>query len=275
MALTNNKNSATRVLVVDDQPITRALLSRAISSQGFTVDSANNGEEALGMWLDQQHSLVITDCHMPIKDGYTFTQDIRLFEQTEHLKPIRIIAWSANAEQEEQEKCFQAGMDDFLKKPINLDQLNQILSTFTSASESDVIEENVMTLEQDKQSPIDYSILNQIVPDPRKQFKIINDLLDYLNKDYPTLRQYAKVQQLTDLKNTAHRLKGACKMVGANNIADVFAVIEKDVLRTRTADTERLLDKLKGAINQLEYFINNNEAFEKVNPHASALNHDQ
>jgi two-component system, NarL family, sensor histidine kinase EvgS len=268
LALINNKNVATRVLIVDDQPITRALLSRAVSARGLAVDSANNGQEALSMWINERYPLVITDCHMPVKDGYALSQDIRQFEQTKQLKQLKqttIIAWSADIDKDDQDKCLKAGMNNFLKKPINFDQLNHLLSTFTKqSSEETTIKDDVKALKQDYQSPIDYTILNQIVPDPSKQFKVINDLLNYINKDYPSLQQYAETQNLNELKNSAHRLKGACKMVGANDIANVFATIESEVLDISLSDIELLLNKLGGATNQLELFLKKNEIPNKV-----------
>lgn len=268
MAFINNKNSAIRVLVVDDQPITRELLSRAISARGLAVDSASNGQEALTLWLNEQHPLVITDCHMPIKDGYSLSQDIRQFEQTEQIKHTTIIAWSADTANDDQDKCLKAGMDSFLKKPINFDQLNQLLRPFSNQpAENTANNTHAKDLAKENPCPIDYNILNQIVPDATKQMKVINDLLNYINKDYPLLQTYANTKQLNELKNTAHRLKGACKMVGANVVADAFAVIENEVLDISSYDTVLLLDKLKGAINQLEQFTYTNKIATKVAYH--------
>lgn len=257
MALITNKNSANRVLVVDDQAITRELLSKAISSRGLTVDSASNGEEALALWQSEHHSLVITDCNMPIKDGYALSQDIRQLEQAKHLNHTAIIAWSADAKKEDKAKCFDAGMDSFLKKPINFEQLDQLLLNFTQAAAEKVAPSNKVV--KDKPSPIDFDILNQIVPDPVKQLQVLNDLLTYLNKDYASLQGYAKAQQSNKLKEEAHRLKGACKMVGANNIASILAVIENNVSNLGLLDTEILLNKLKESIKQLALFLKHTE----------------
>lgn len=252
MVSSNNKNDTINILVVDDQPITRELLARAISAQGYSVDSAGGGEEAFSLWLKKKHSMVVTDCHMPIKNGFQLCKDIRKSEKLNNLSHTLVIAWTANAREEEQENCIDAGIDDFLSKPINFDQLKQLLAKLNPTENASSVTENHNNQAEKADSNIDFSILSQIASDEESQHKVIQDLLSYIKDGYQSLEQYLVTQNLTNSQDLAHRLKGACKMVGANKVANAFAAIEHLNISNYSNDRQLLLGRLNQAITQLE-----------------------
>ncbi len=254
MVSSNNKNNASNVLVADDQAITRELLVRAISTQGYSVDSSANGENALQLWLEKKHGLVITDCHMPIKDGYQLSQDIRNAERLSGLDRTLIIAWTANTKEEEQQKCMNAGMDDFLSKPINFSQLKQLLSGIKPSGHTHYSSVDLTNQGIDINANIDFTILKQVAEDTISQGKVIKDLLNYIKRDYKLLEQHFAAHDLTKSQDLAHRLKGACRMVGANKVAAAFANIENLNASTYPTESQQLLNHLNQAINQLEQF---------------------
>jgi two-component system, NarL family, sensor histidine kinase EvgS len=248
----NNKNDTINILVVDDQPITRELLARAIGTQGYSVDSAGGGEEAFSLWLKKKHSIVITDCHMPIKNGFQLCKDIRNTEKLNGLSHTLVIAWTANAREEEQENCFDAGIDGFLDKPINFNQLKQLLAKLNSPVNAPFGIENHNNQTEISDSNIDFSILSQIANDEKSQHKVIQDLLSHIKHGYQSLEQYLVAQNLKASQDLAHRLKGACMMVGANKVAKAFDAIEHLNSFTYSNDYHRLLHFLNQAITQLE-----------------------
>ncbi len=252
MVSSNNKNDTINILVVDDQPITRDLLAHAIRAQGYSVDSAGGGKEAFCLWLKKKHSMVITDCHMPIKNGFQLCKDIRNAEKLNGLSYTLVIAWTANSREEEQENCIDAGMDDFLSKPINFDQLKQLLAKLNPAANASYATENHNNQVEKADSNIDFSILSQVAADGKSQNKVIQDLLSYIKDGYQSLEQYLVTQNLTNSQDLAHRLKGACKMVGANKVANAFAAIEHLDTSNYSNDYHRLLHCLNQAITQLE-----------------------
>jgi CheY-like chemotaxis protein len=88
------------------------------------VITANNGQEAIQQLLDNNRfSCVFMDCQMPIMDGYMATKKIRLGEAGEHNKEIQIIALTANAMGGDQKLCFDAGMNNYITKPMTIDML--------------------------------------------------------------------------------------------------------------------------------------------------------
>jgi len=96
---------------------------------GMTADIAKNGEEALALYQQnyERYQLVLMDCEMPEIDGYQATQQIRAFEHEYNLKSVTIVALTAHAMRDQQQRCVQAGMDDFLTKPLAFERLKQLL----------------------------------------------------------------------------------------------------------------------------------------------------
>jgi CheY-like chemotaxis protein len=111
----------TRVLLVEDNRINQMVALNVLKNIGLTADVASNGIKALSALNDANdspYSVVIMDCQMPEMDGYEATKKIRAGDTGNVNKTIPIIAMTANAMQGDKEKCINAGMDDYLAKPI-------------------------------------------------------------------------------------------------------------------------------------------------------------
>jgi CheY-like chemotaxis protein len=113
-----------RVLLVEDNPLNQALVMRQLRQLDLSCDLAEHGQQALDMVALYPYDLVLCDCQMPVMDGYEFTRKVRAGEDEERLL---IIAMTANVLPEQAERCFAAGMDDLLGKPVLLDGLRQML----------------------------------------------------------------------------------------------------------------------------------------------------
>lgn len=118
-----------KILIVEDSEINRKLLSTILKKESYQCDLVENGQEAVDAYLAKEYSLIIMDCQMPILDGYEAARKIRELETTSH---IPIIALTANVFLEEKNKCIEAGMDDFLTKPISKDDLLNIINKYTT-----------------------------------------------------------------------------------------------------------------------------------------------
>ncbi len=115
------------VLVAEDNPVNQKLIVRLLGKLGYEVDVVANGGEALEALARTVYGVVLMDCQMPEMDGFTATRLIRQREQEQRSGPIPIIALTANAMKEDRERCLEAGMDDYLSKPINLRTLQVTL----------------------------------------------------------------------------------------------------------------------------------------------------
>jgi two-component system, sensor histidine kinase and response regulator len=121
-----------RILVTDDNPINQQLVARALEKQAHTVTLASSGPEALALSAQQTFDLILMDVQMPGMNGYEATQAIRLREQGTG-RHIPIIALTAHAMKGDREICLDAGMDDYLGKPIHLKELLAMLDRWSGS----------------------------------------------------------------------------------------------------------------------------------------------
>src|SRR6185437_1534833 len=99
----------------------------ALRQLGCQVDSANDGQQAITGWEATRYDVILMDCHMPNMDGIEAAKIIRVREATDGRPRTPILALTANARGEDYERCIAAGMDDYLTKPLTLDELRVAL----------------------------------------------------------------------------------------------------------------------------------------------------
>ena len=129
--------SDTVVLIVEDNPINQKIALSSVNKLGYKTAAVCNGEEALeylraGLPVD----VILMDVQMPVLDGYDATRKLRTEKVYEHLKDLPVIALTASAIKGDQEKCREAGMDDYLSKPYPLRMLEEKLSKWSQIRKS-------------------------------------------------------------------------------------------------------------------------------------------
>lgn len=116
-----------KILIVEDQEIVRTVLKEMLSFKGYSCAIAHNGQEAVLAVRQHRYDLVLMDCQMPVMDGYEATRQIRDIgmdsNQTGSPSDIPIVALTAHASNEDRQKCLDAGMNDYLSKPVTPDIL--------------------------------------------------------------------------------------------------------------------------------------------------------
>ncbi len=113
------------ILIVEDNPINQLVTSRFIAKLGCAVDIASNGREALELWQQRPYDLILMDGQMPELDGYQATRQLRQLEQALNRKRVPVIALTAHALPGDKERCLDAGMDDYLSKPVHQESLKR------------------------------------------------------------------------------------------------------------------------------------------------------
>ncbi len=123
-------NDHTKILLVEDNIVNQKLARRLLEKFGFGSDIANNGEEALDILGSKSYNIVFMDIQMPKMDGLEATRQIRNPETRVLDHDVPIIAMTANAMKGDREECTKAGMDGYLSKPINLEELHSALEKY-------------------------------------------------------------------------------------------------------------------------------------------------
>ena len=134
--MTSDTNSGKKpILIVEDQAANRELFSLQLQQFGLASQSVKNGREAIELLEADPNafSMILMDLQMPVMDGLTAAQLIRHSELNTD-RHIVIIALTANRALESREQCLQAGMDDFINKPVTLDKLSELLSKWLKDS---------------------------------------------------------------------------------------------------------------------------------------------
>ncbi|HCY85077.1 MAG TPA: hypothetical protein DHV36_08080 [Desulfobacteraceae bacterium] len=125
--LAETRKQCCRILIVEDMETNLITAKALIGKQGYHTDAARNGAQAVEKFQNENYDLVLMDCQMPVMDGYEATRQIRAHEAEHGLSRIPVVAMTGNAFEKDRERCFAAGMDDFISKPVEPDTLARVL----------------------------------------------------------------------------------------------------------------------------------------------------
>jgi two-component system, sensor histidine kinase and response regulator len=233
--------TALRVLIAEDNEVNQLVIEKMLTKRGVEVEIANDGVEALTKLQAGAYAAVFMDCQMPNLDGYSTTARIREGERAGERLPV--IAMTAHAMNGDRERCLEAGMDDYLAKPLRPEELDDVLRRWlgfapaASAVEAVIDDARMRTFRDD-------------YPD------IVGQLLDlFLNSTPPLLDELREAVDAGDddgLRRTAHKLKGSCQNIGATFMATLCRSIETgdgDVAAT-VAELDSALALTETAIRQ-------------------------
>ncbi|WP_027925474.1 MULTISPECIES: transporter substrate-binding domain-containing protein [Pseudomonas] len=234
------------VLVIDDYPANRLLLSQQLSHLGHRVSDAEDGARGLQAWRSQWFDVVITDCNMPMMSGYELTQVIREEERTQGRVPCLILGYTANAQQEERVRCIEAGMDDCLFKPIGLEELKACLEAVAPMERS---EEQTSVHGSNE---IDLSSLEQLTRGDKASINsLIGDLSTANEEDMARLIQLFTKHDLNALSGLAHRVKGGARIIRAQRLIQCCEHLEVVCTGRDTSRLAEAVDELQREMEQL------------------------
>jgi two-component system, sensor histidine kinase and response regulator len=234
-----------QVLLAEDNIVNQQLAVRLLEKRGHLVTVASNGSEALALLKTSRFDLVLMDVQMPIMDGFQATAAIRKEEETTG-KHLPIIAMTAHAMHGDRERCLAGGMDAYISKPVQADEL--------AAMVEEVVQ--LGTLPPKKPS----APLTKAVLDPSEALgrlggdkELLSELIQVFLKDYP--RQMAEVRNSTErndwtgLERAAHSLKGSVGNFGKGRVFDLALELEQCA---QNANSERCMKVSRALEEELE-----------------------
>jgi signal transduction histidine kinase/CheY-like chemotaxis protein/HPt (histidine-containing phosphotransfer) domain-containing protein len=220
------------VLVVDDHPTNREVLTRQLARAGFACETASEGREGLERWRTANYALVLTDIHMPHMDGYQLTAAIRKAERAQRGPRTPIIAITANVSKGEPERCLAAGMDAFIGKPVRIAHMSAVLRRWLphvqfAAAGAAAPPPAAARLLATGAAPVDPAVLEEITGnDAALARNLLNDFVQSSRKDLADLHAAIGAADLGTATRAAHRIKGAAGLIGAVDVHRPAAAAE-------------------------------------------------
>ncbi len=226
------------ILVVDDYPANRLLLSRQLAYLGHQVLEAQEGAQGLELWRTHTFDVLITDCNMPVLSGYELAMAIRSQEKAQGLPATLILGFTANAQPEEIQRCLEAGMDDCLFKPILLGDLSAWLAA---------------RFPGEAVSEIDLSGLEQYVGSDRTLIeRLVHDLAVTNREDRQRLLTAHAEGNRQALQEVAHRIKGGARMVRALRVIECCEQLEQACAEGRGVLIDEAVERLQQTMTRLD-----------------------
>jgi len=221
------------ILLAEDNETNRDVIFAQLHQFGYAAEVAEDGVAALEKWRTGRFALLLTDCHMPLMDGYELTAFIRQEEGSGSHKPI--IAVTANVSQIEAQHCLDCGMDDYLSKPLRMTELWPMLSKWLPLEASDdateMVSSHLVESQENSQLPDvliwDANALNALVGDnPALCSRLLQKFLKNSNAQVKALNDAAQARNLQRMAEVAHPLKSAARTVGAFALGELCQQIE-------------------------------------------------
>lgn len=258
------------ILVVEDNLVNQEVIQGLLSDLGLECSLANNGVEAMDTLNKRQTTfdVILMDCQMPVMDGFETTRHIRAGECKATNSATPIIALTANTQPEDREKCRQAGMNDFISKPIDPETLRTTLGSILIES-SETSEKYINNTYSQQQESANQEIwdraaaLKRVRDKMPRLLRLVSIVLDTLPEKLLELKDADQRHDYKLLSDTAHSIKGVAANMGANALMHVVANLENAARKESEYDLELVLVEGERLLSLLKDFMKENSTSEE------------
>jgi PAS domain S-box-containing protein len=255
-----------RILLAEDNLVNQKVALKQLQSLGYSADVAGNGQEVLQLLEKIPYDLILMDCQMPVLDGLETTKEIHRWQENNFASGHRpvVIAMTANAMKEDQQMCIDAGMDDYLSKPVIKEKLAAALDRWsmlilprqTFDCEEKIATTNVGLVEL----PIDWERLHQL-SENNPEFEI--ELLQIFVEDIQARIEIVKIAiaafDFDQLAREAHQIKGASANMGITTMHHAAEKLEQLAHNQERRGTNNLISELEEFVKRIQEFLANNQ----------------
>ncbi len=278
------RGAGVRLLIAEDNLVNQKVILSQIERLGYQADVVANGTDALDALARASYALVLMDCQMPVMDGLNATAEIRRREGYDRHTPI--IAVTANAMQGERERCLDAGMDDYLAKPVKKQELADALARWithrpgktSSANGNAAKPKSDARTERDADRPPENGDLNgtakaenadafseAVISERLAQLReecgaemvagFIEVFVGDTSKRLTRLRDLTAQQDSTAVEREAHSLKGSCANLGAERMASLCEQLEAEAESGSLTRAKEFLERLDYEFKRLKPLV--------------------
>jgi PAS domain S-box-containing protein len=223
--------AGTPILLAEDNPTNQAVAVNLLRRRGYRVDVVDDGAAAVAALRREPYAAVLMDCQMPVLDGYAATAEIRALEGEERHTPI--IAMTAHAIEGARERCLEAGMDDYVSKPLRAEVLEEVLERWIGAT------------------VVDSAFLAKLAQDIGGEdvvAEICELFLSDLDVRVERMRIAHQEGDAEAIRRAAHQLKGSASNIGAVAVAGAASEVEQLAKADDLAALGAPLDRLGKAV---------------------------
>jgi signal transduction histidine kinase/CheY-like chemotaxis protein/HPt (histidine-containing phosphotransfer) domain-containing protein len=250
-----------RILVAEDNPINREVATAMLDELGYDWDVAGTGAEALQSLSRRDYSAVLMDCQMPELDGYEAARELRRREGQGRRTPV--IAMTAHALAGDRERCLEAGMDDYLTKPLYLDQLRQRLERWAGTSapsrspsaEPPPSAPSSAAAEPSVAPPADLDRLRAVCRGPEDVKRMSAMFFTQARETMAGLENAVPAQAGDDVRRLAHALAGASANLGFGPLSAALRALERAGREGQWENRSTLLEAARREVESLRRFL--------------------
>ncbi len=226
------------VLLAEDNMINQKVSIKILNRAGYNVTAVSNGAEVLDAVDKYKFDLILMDIQMPEVDGYAATKELRKLNNG--YSKIPIIALTAHALIGDREKCIEAGMNDYLTKPIVADKLIVKIDSLLKIDQYKP--EPVAIVLQDEPVIFDYERLKKVsMNDTEFEKELLTSFLEDINNKLEKMTELIDLKDMAKIMKLAHTIKGASYSVGAQQLGDEAFAIE---ISCKSDDLESVFDRM-------------------------------
>ncbi|MDY6953864.1 MAG: response regulator, partial [Thermodesulfobacteriota bacterium] len=251
---TEGGRTSLKILVAEDNAVNQKVVSRVLEKQGHTVLLAKNGKEAVASLEKERFDLVLMDVQMPEMDGLEATETIRKRESGLGAR-IPIIALTAHAMKGDRDQCLKAGMDDYVSKPIQPEELFQAIERQVSASNR-LGEKGAETGPSGDDKILDWAaLLERFDQDENLCHELLGMFLEDTPSQLHSLRQAIEENDPLMVEHCAHAIKGASANIGAHALRETASQMEKAGRDGDMGEVAFFMGKLRGRFEELRKVV--------------------
>ncbi len=236
-----------RILLVEDYPTNQQVAMRHLYGAGYQVDLAEDGQQAVNAYERRHYDLVLMDIQMPVMDGYEATKRIRKNEEQlkAHSERVPIIAVTAHAMKGYRERCLEAGMDDYIAKPLGRKELLAVVEKWSK---------RIIDC-QSTHAPMNFErAIEEFEGDKEFLMEVVDGFLKNVRAQIGTIRQAISDSNAEVVRREAHAIKGGAANLTADELSGIAFELEKIGKSGDLKEGIQVLERLEKEFERLEIY---------------------
>jgi PAS domain S-box-containing protein len=239
------------ILIAEDNIVNQKVAVRQLQKLGYRADAVANGCEAIEALKQIPYDLVLMDCQMPEMDGYEATREIRRREGRR--KHTTIVAMTAHALEGDRAKCIAAGMDDYITKPVKMNELERVLDLYLTETEPAKID---VKITEAVRAPVDVRRMHEVMGDEPEEFsEILNLYLDGMRANLGRLDTAVNAGNREEVELVAHNGAGSSANCGMTAVIDPLRKLERAGREDQLTEATHTLAETRREFDRIEKFL--------------------